>query len=507
MKGIIFPSLLLALLCMPFNGKAQGYVDKADVAVISGWACDADGNSRWVHVYDGDVHIVSTTSNTTERPDAAGFCRGNSWVGFSVETPRLTPGGHVIGVYVNDSPTPGTVQKLAGSSALHVPSAEFTGTSPFGVIESASSEWVTGWVCDIDGTDEIPLEISIQYDLRGPLRRLTQGSATQIRSGGGICGTTAMRSFALALPAVRGGVHGIVVNAKNRGAGSDRYLEEFSPYTRRVSFPYGPSLNSDPDVMHAADCWYQNPTSVKLDGCLGAMPPWIYSISKTVFTDRAPAPQAGYAGPPARLRNDGLTAGTVLKIHTYDATTDMYPWDYNFQALSTNMQEVFLDAGSRPELSISMRIRPDWNWTDPAEGPPPGIETGNKPWLNLIVATVFRDRVTGAVYFVEMLPYVRGKYPAIDSQSTVGGPSEARNARIRLRDLEGATSLPSQMLVGESRSFSVDLYSSFQKAFAHEVNKPAWSDLVFTGAYIGTEQYGKHGFALDVARISVSMPP
>ena len=507
MKETIFSLVLLVLLAVPLDGRTQGYVDQTDVAAVSGWACDAQGNSRWIHIYEGGTHIVSTTSNTMDRPDAAGFCDGNSWIGFSIETPRLAPGDHSIDVYSSDSSTPSTTNKLAGANQIHVPSAEFTGPSPFGVIESASTERVTGWVCDSDGAGSVPLEVSIQYDLRGALTWLTSGSANELRSGVGNCGSAGARSFDLPIPDVKaGGVHSIVITAKNWGAGSDRYLEEYTPYIRRVAFPYGPSINSDPNVMHAADCWYQNPTSANMTGCIGAMPPWIYSISKTVFTASAPAPQPGYAGPAARLRTDGLTAGTVLKIHTYDATSDMYPWDYNFQALVTNLaNEVILDEGARPTLDLSIKIRPDWNWTDQTEGPPPGIDTGTKPWLNLIIAAVFRDSGTGAVYFIEALPYVRGHYPAIGSGSTVGGPAGARNARIRLSDLDGAVSLPSQMLIGESRSFSIDLYSAFQTAFAQEPNKPAWSDLVFTGAYIGTEQYGKHGFGLDVTRISISL--
>lgn len=493
--------VLFFLSLAPATVLAAGYVDQVDTAVISGWACGGSGESRWIHVYDGSTYLGSTTSNTVGRPDAATFCAGNAWVGFSMETPRLSGGVHTIHVYAGDSATPSTEALLPGSSSLVVPQADFVGPSPFGVIESANLSALSGWACDQDGNGPVDIEVLIQYHSTGPLLPLADGIALDSRMGGTPCGAGVARNFAVTLPVVRGGTHNLVVRARNTGAGVDRYLEEFVPGVRRVSFPPATSLNVDPWVMRAADCWYQNASSMRYDGCLVGMDPWVFSISKTVFTSQAPAPEAGYVGPQARVRYDGLSQGTVLKIETYGASSTMYPWDYNFQALATNINELPLAASDSLMLGVTLRIRPDWNYSDPTHGPAPGIDTGTSPWLNLIVASVFRHKTTGVVYFIEALPYVQGSYP---SQTVVGGPPEARNARVRFADLGGAVSLPTQMLVGESRAFEMDLHASFDAAFADEPGRPNWEDLIYTGSYIGTEQYGKHRFAIDISRLSVS---
>lgn len=493
-------SPLLLLFFLPMLARATGYVDQLDTAVVSGWACDGSGNSRWIHVYSGSIHIGSTTSNTVRRSDAAALCAGEEWVGFSLETPRLDVGTHTIHVYTSDSATPNKAVLLPGATTLVVPSADFVGSSPFGVIETASASSISGWACDQDADEPVNIEVLIQYNLSGPLVPLALGAAVDNRAGGRSCGTGVARNFVVALPTVRGGTHNIAVKAKNVGAGSDRYLEEFMPWMRRVFFPFPVSLNADPLVMRAADCWYQNTSVMRYDGCHAGMDPWIFSISKTVFTDQAPAPQADYIGPQARVRYDSLSQGTVLKFETYETSPTMYPWDYNFQALSTNLEEVPLAPTDRLALSVALRIRPDWNYSDPTHGPAPGIDTGRSPWLNLIVASVFRHKTTGAVYFIEALPYVQGPYP---SQTVVGGPAEARNARIKFSDLAGAVSLPTQMLVGEARSFDMDLHASFYLAFASEPERPAWEDLIYTGSYVGTEQYGKHRFAVDISLLLV----
>lgn len=478
---------------------AGGYVDQVDTAVISGWACNL-GNSRWVHVFDGEQYIGSTTSNTVKRADTASLCAGSEWTGFSMETPRLSPGTHAIHVYASDSEVISTQTPLPGEATLVVPSANFVGPSPFGVIENTTASLVSGWACDSDTSGPVELEVLVQFNSTGPLVPLTSGLTSSSRAGVAGCGVGGARNFAIQLPSVRGGTHNLVVRAKNVGAGTDKYLEEYQPYIRRVNFPYAASLNADPQVMNAADCWYQRPDSTHYIDCPTGMPPWIFSVSKTVFTERAPAPQADYAGPQARVRYDGLPQGTVLKFETYDTTSEMYPWDYNFQALSTNMQEVVLSSGSNLALEVTLRIRPDWNYSDPTHGPEPGIETGTSPWLNLIVGSVFRHKVTGVVYFIEAMPYVQG---GVFNETSIGGPQDARNSRIRFSSLDGAVSLPTQMLVGETRSFEMDLRTAFAAAFATEPNQPHWEDLIYTGSYVGTEQYGKHRFAIDVSRISV----
>ncbi|SFV27045.1 MULTISPECIES: hypothetical protein [unclassified Pseudoxanthomonas] len=497
----MWSSLFFLLSLVPATVLAAGFVDQVDTVVVSGWACGGSGESRWIHIYDGSNYVGSTTSNTVRRQDAAVFCAGKEWVGFSMETPRLTGGVHTIHAYASDSSTPSQENLLPGSTSLVVPQADFVGPSPFGVIESASFSALSGWACDQDGSGPVSIEVLIQYHSTGPLLPLADGLALDSRTGGVSCGAGVARNFIVTLPVVRGGTHNLAVRAKNAGAGDDRYLEEFVTGIRRVSFPAAPSLNVDPLVMRAADCWYQNASSMRYEGCLPGMDPWVFSISKTVFTGQAPAPEAGYVGPQARVRYDGLSQGTVLKIETYDTSSTMYPWDYNFQALATNMDELPLGSSDDLTLRVTLGIRADWRYSNPENGPAPGIDTGTSPWLNLIVASVFRHKTTGVVYFIEALPYVHGPYP---SQTVVGGPPEARNARVRFADLVGAVSLPTQMLVGEVRTFEMDLQASFDTAFASESVRPNWEDLIYTGSYVGTEQYGKHRFAIDVSQLSVT---
>ncbi|MCC7374761.1 MAG: hypothetical protein IT581_08895 [Verrucomicrobiales bacterium] len=71
----------------------------------------------------------------------------------------------------------------------------------------------------------------------------------------------------------------------------------------------------------------------------------------------------------------------------------------------------------------------------------------------------------------------------------IGNPLGDPNARLDIRDPRVApfVSLPSAMLEGESRRMWMDLKGLFRSVFP--AVEP--SNVIFTGAYVGTEQYGR----------------
>jgi hypothetical protein len=402
-----------------FAVQPAGYVDYIGTDSIIGWACDSasgsDNASLWIHFFEGGTYLGSTPSNSINRPDTNAFCPANTWVGFSMAMPRLSAGWHTISVYANNSIFASTENSLAGATQVYFPSADFTGPSPFGVLESVSPQSVSGWACDADSAAPITVDVYVQYDGVGQSYLLASGTAGNPREYIAACGS-ASRGFTITLPTIRGGQHNIFVTARNVGPGSNRLLEKYSTLPNLFDFPLTASFNPDPGLNYFSGCWElvhgasDPPLYSREVNCPTGMGPWLFSISKTVQPDNTiPEPQLGYAGPATRVRYDSLAGGgTVIKINTYDDSAHMTPWDYNFQAAQTNLAEIQLNTVSQLVLEVQLGVRneQDFFFYD-ASLCGGGIESGNIPWIHTIVGSVFRSRTQDLTYFLEIVPFYR----------------------------------------------------------------------------------------------------
>lgn len=252
--------IVALVFAVPSVAQIQGYVDVVTPFHVSGWACNpTDGDAVWVHFYDGNEYLGSTTSNRIRRTDV-GLCSGNFWVGWGWALPQLTPGFHSIRSYSSTSATPSMSNQLPGPTSLFVPSSSFTGPSPFGVIESMTPSQVTGWAADPDAQVPLQLDVLIQYDGQGDLDLLTTGTTGIPRSDVPYASNA---GFSVALPPVPGGSHNLVVRARNVGVGADNFLEEFHSPTYSVpamlDFPFTPSFNPDPGLNQGTSCWIGPP--------------------------------------------------------------------------------------------------------------------------------------------------------------------------------------------------------------------------------------------------------
>lgn len=189
----------------------------------------------------------------------------------------------------------------------------------------------------------------------------------------------------------------------------------------------------------------------------------------------------------------------MWKINTRDSMPDVYPWDYNFQAVQTMIPGVAVNPVSRLDLEARIATRPDFFFYDPSlTGPPPGIDFGVVPFIHQILAAVFlRGSVT---YFLEIVPFVREQH----HPSTLGGISSNPGfevARVGIDDprLAGAIQVPSRSLLGEDRFHRIDLKAAFRGVFP----SVPLDGLLYTGSYMGTEQYGRDQIALNFRRLSV----
>lgn len=505
--GIVKVFVFLQFLFAPLTAFSQfsGWVDYVGPDQVTGWACGTpDGRATWVHLYEGSTHLVSTTSNLIPRPDAAALCAGKPYIGFSVALPAPSAGPHTIKAYVSDSPIPSANVLLPGAQTFTMPSADFTGPKPFGVIEGLSGQNVSGWACDPDAPSvPLNLDVYVQFDRHGSLYFLTSGQTVHPRVIPP-CGPNPNTAFNIPLPPLPGGIHNIVVRARNVGPGYDNVLEKFHAIPFFTDVPYELAYNGDPDFYFAPGCWETPNTKWKnLAGCPPGLsnPLWSMLISRA----NVPEPQPGYVGPPARVRYDALAgSGMVFKVNTYDLNApNMYPWDYNFQAMSTMLPGIALTSVAElfVESRFGTRLPNDFFLYDPLlTGPQPGIETGNIPWIHLIVAASYIDTSTGIEYWVEVVPFFRENQGGT-TLGYIGGPPNALNARLSIADPRLANSLeiPSPMLLGEHRTVRIDMKRAFLDVFS--TIDP--STVIFRDAFIGTEQYGRNRIALNLERLSV----
>ncbi len=498
-------------LLAPLSAFAQfsGWVDSVGPDQVTGWACgNSDGRAVWVHLYENSTYRISTTSNRIPRPDAAPLCAGQSYIGFSVSLPTPSAGPHTIKTYVSDSPIPSASVLLPGAQTFTMPSADFIGPKPFGVIEGLSGQGVSGWACDPDApSSPLDLDVYIQFDRHGSLYYLTSGQTVYPRVIPP-CGANATTAFNISFPPLPGGTHNIVVRARNVGPGYDNLLEKFYAVPYFTEVPYELAYNGDANFYSAPGCWRTPGFEwVNMTGCPSGVTDalWLMVISDTINTNGIPEPQSGYIGSPSRVRYDALPGdGMVFKLNTYHLSApDMYPWDYNFQAMSTNLGGTSLSSVNElvVEARVGTRLPNDFYYYNPSlKGPKPGIETGNIPWIHAIIAASYTDTSDGNFYWVEVVPFHREAQGGT-TLGFIGGPPNALNARLSITDsrLSNSIEIPSTMLLGESRTIRIDMKRAFQDVFP----TVDISNVVFGNTYMGTEQYGRNRIALNLERLAV----
>jgi hypothetical protein len=232
-----------------------------------------------------------------------------------------------------------------------------------------------------------------------------------------------------------------------------------------------------------------------------------------------------------------------MKADTWDPPTSgqvLNRCDYNFQAFETNMTAVSLSGVQRLALEATVAVRDDSsmlftgvNATD-GTGCSNFIETGSNPWMHLILGGVFHSVSTPTrYYFVELVPFWQSgtltgsygdfsdfpgndkpfnnnfpaQYDSSDPSHTGGGiggsetPAYQLNARVATSDerVRPYLVLPGRMAIGEKRPIYIDMLSAFSVLYPGV----SISDLIFDGAYIGTEQYNKGRIGFDITRFSV----
>lgn len=545
----VLPLCLLASRAFADGGR----VDYLGTDTISGWACKSDGRSRWLHFFDGTTYIGSTPSNTVQRTDKSAACNNKPYVGFEWAMPKLSPGSHTIKTYVNDSPYASTATLVAGDRSLTVPAANFVGPSPFGVTEAASATSISGWACDLNsGGQPIYVDIFVELDGVGPKLQIGHVLANTFRSDvTSVCGGNGNAGFSFAIPHQRGGNHRLIARAVDVGLGQDRLLEVGSSVPNLVAFPHTASINTDPSASYGSSCWTTKPprpgclTWSRFSSCPSGFGPypgtplWVFAMSEfSEFgkSDDFPCqtePFLGYTGVPTRLRYDGLAfGGTVLKINTTDNVdpsahypipyaNPSIPCAYQFQALQTNMPGIDMAVTPNLYLEANIGVRADFNSLgfDDTKQCQANAETGSCPWTTAILGVVFQSKTSGRAYFVEVVPYAAESGSCVSIMDHVGcasvpgmgcDSSANYNFRVRLSDSRIASAVStvrSTMLWGEQRAVVLNLRELVLKSFP--VSNPAWgndtalNNLVFTGANLGTEQYGPARVALDVRRLGI----
>jgi hypothetical protein len=148
--------LILALACsfvgvLSQNPRPIGFLDVATNTTVAGWACDASNFTTPLRInirIDGEF-VISTIANLLREPAVGNECGGNRLHGFSITLParatELLNNGlpHEVSAIALNIPS-GPDTELTNSPIIVVGPNYL----PRGFLDTASTEFVTGWACD-----------------------------------------------------------------------------------------------------------------------------------------------------------------------------------------------------------------------------------------------------------------------------------------------------------------------------------------------------------------------